>query len=208
MNQTNNRSFSAYLTANFSQPFFMNNANEGQQMDEIDDWYTEIDAYVTGAIAERPALHPERAKLTAARQSIQRTVANLRREGNRWGASQKLFQMGVAYKSLDQITKVGPAPANHALDWTGAPGWEHLFVHNTSVGLDQTDCNQIYNAMMFGGNARHNSNNAVGVPQGMLWYTHNYADNRIIAVTAFSAAARTVTAPKAGNVNNREHRFR
>jgi hypothetical protein len=53
----------------------------------------------------------------------------------------------------------------------------------------------------------HQSAKTSGTPPGYLGYVHDYARNRLFAVTGMDEAAGVITIPKTGKVNDGWHRF-
>eukprot|EP00929_Paragymnodinium_shiwhaense_P048115 TRINITY_DN24377_c0_g1_i1.p1 TRINITY_DN24377_c0_g1~~TRINITY_DN24377_c0_g1_i1.p1 ORF type:complete len:223 (-),score=40.16 TRINITY_DN24377_c0_g1_i1:246-914(-) len=78
---------------------------------------------------------------------------------------------------------------------------------NANVQIDAQDVVQLIQAVVFGeANQRHRGK-TTNPPAGMIFYTHNYADNKLIPVTAEDGATRRCTVARQGQAVNGAHRF-
>ena len=209
MDQTNNRSFHAYLEASYL---------HRQVYDEIlmpfvdliahmRDWQTELNVYLEGAKGELPDTHPDRPKFDLVKQIIDVTIFGIQVSQPQFHhfRSMIVHQADVAYSQVTRLIAIPPTPLNHTIQWSISN--EYLFVDKKSVGLDGRDIKLLYDALQDTGRREHLSNKVTGAPAGMLWYAHDYGRNRILALTAASWGERTIKVPKSGTVNKGDHRF-
>ena len=80
-----------------------------------------------------------------------------------------------------------------------------IIVHS-ALAFDATDASLLVRWFKESGEL-HKSTKTSGTPPGYLGYVHDYARNKLFAVTGVDEAAGVITIPKTGKVNDGWHRF-
>ena len=207
MDQTYNRSFTAYLDSIHQYADIVGGKGTfAVVIDLAGEWLRELTGYLDGAKNELPVIHPDRPKFDSTKQSIKLTYDGYREAPVRFRANPStiVHQLAVAYSQVGRLIIVKPSPRDHTIKW--GVNNEYLFVRDGSTVLDERDVAELYLALQVEGR-RHRSALERNAPADMVWYTHDHGRNRLLAVTAFSWDDRTIFVPKDGKVNDGVHRF-
>lgn len=221
-NHTHRRKLSDYLKAAGIDPYWSKD-NAKYVPDALDAWWKEINTYCTDAAKEYHRDHPDRAKLTRLQQSLKTSYegyTRVRRDLISRPPTTYVNELDNIYdrSGVAAIVKLPPLPAGHDWAWfkTGDANWTYFFV-KTAIGLGETDLKSLHAAMVqdpesgtttnVGGALRHQSSRCTGRTAGMIWYVHQYKDNRLLAVDACDPKKLTISVLREGNVNAGVHRF-
>jgi hypothetical protein len=179
------------------------------------DWWDEISSYLNDAAADYPHEHPDRRLYTQARSRLQNCYNGLmgfERILRERPPVAVVYQIDHEYTAsgVEHVMPLPPIPNAHQRVWAKE---NYLFV-KTTPPLTETDYLYLYNAMMQDtssgtktGNLRHWSTKVRGNINGMIWYTHQYSGNRLLAIGECNPTARSITVLRIGRVNDGFHCF-